>query len=98
MVRLWRGDWDTIIPFFQFLPKIREVAYTTNAIESIYMSPRKLTHNRRIFPNDDSALKSLFLAIRCISIFHLFRSNLHDPKFSRSPGVLYFPSPRYRSR
>jgi transposase-like protein len=38
--------------------------YTTNAIESLNMVMRKLTRNRRIFPNDDSASKSLFLAIR----------------------------------
>ncbi len=64
VIRLWRGNWDNIIPFFQFLPEIRKVIYTTNAIESLNMSLRKLTRNRRIFPNDDSALKSLFLAIR----------------------------------
>lgn len=64
VVRLWRGNWDNIIPFYQFLPEIRKVIYTTNAIESLNMVMRKLTRNRRIFPNDDSALKSLFLAIR----------------------------------
>jgi len=64
VVRLWRGNWDNVIPFFQFLPQIRKVIYTTNAIESLNMVMRKLTRNRRIFPNDDSALKSLFLAIR----------------------------------
>lgn len=64
VVRLWRGNWDNIIPFFQFLPQIRKVIYTTNAIESLNMVMRKLTRNRRIFPNDDSALKSLFSAIR----------------------------------
>ncbi|WP_338339229.1 IS256 family transposase [Xanthomonas euvesicatoria] len=63
VVRLWRGNWDTIIPFFQFLPEIRKVIYTTNAIESLNMVMRKYTRNRRIFPNDESALKSLFLAI-----------------------------------
>lgn len=64
VVRLWRSNWDNIIPFFQFLPEIRKVIYTTNAIESLNMVMRKYTRNRRIFPNDDSALKSLFLAIR----------------------------------
>ena len=64
VVRLWRGNWGNIIPFFQFLPEIRKVIYTTNAIESLNMVMRKYTRNRRIFPNDDSALKSLFLAIR----------------------------------
>lgn len=64
VVRLWRGNWNNIIPFFQFLPEIRKVIYTTNAIESLNMVMRKLTRNRRIFPNDESALKALFLAIR----------------------------------
>jgi putative transposase len=64
VIRLWRENWDNIIPFFQFLPDIRKVIYTTNAIESLNMVMRKYTRNRRIFPNDDSALKSLFMAIR----------------------------------
>lgn len=64
VVRLWRGNWENIIPFFQCLPEIRKVIYTTNAIESLNMVMRKLTRNRRIFPNDDSALNSLFMAIR----------------------------------
>jgi len=64
VVRLWRNNWDNIIPFFQFPPEIRKVIYTTNAIESLNMSLRKLTRNRRIFPNDESAVKALYLAIR----------------------------------
>lgn len=67
VIRLWRGHWDNIIPFFQFPPEIRKVIYTTNAVESLNASLRKLTRNRRIFPHDDSALKSMFLAIRNIS-------------------------------
>ena len=63
-VRIWRENWDNIIPFFQFLPEIRKVVYTTNTVESLNMVLRKLTRNRRIFPNDASALKSLFLAVR----------------------------------
>ena len=64
VIRLWRGNWDNIIPFFQFPPEIRKVVYTTNAIESLNMSLRKLTRNRRIFPSDESAIKALYLAIR----------------------------------
>jgi transposase-like protein len=63
VIRLWRGNWDNIIPFFQFLPEIRKVIYTTNAIESLNMVMRKYTRNRRIFPNDDSALKGMLLTI-----------------------------------
>lgn len=63
-VRVWRNAWPNVVPFFQFPPEIRKITYTTNAIESLNMTVRKYTRNRRIFPNDDSALKSLFLAIR----------------------------------
>jgi transposase-like protein len=63
VVRIWRGNWDNIIPFFQFPAEIRKVIYTTNAIESLNMSLRKLTRNRRIFPNDEAAVKSLYLAV-----------------------------------
>lgn len=58
VVQLWRGNWDNIIPFFQFPPEIRKMVYTTNAIESSNMSLRKLTHNRRISPNDEAALQT----------------------------------------
>ena len=63
VVRIWRGNWDNIIPFFQFPKEIRKVIYTTNAVESLNMSLRKLTRNRRIFPNDEAAMKALYLAI-----------------------------------
>ena len=60
----WRRAWSEVIPFFAFPPEIRKVIYTTNAIESLNMVMRKYTRNRRIFPNDDAALKALFMAIR----------------------------------
>ena len=63
-VRVWRNAWDNVVPFFQFPPEIRKITYTTNAIESLNMTMRKYTRNRRIFPSDESAMKSLYLAIR----------------------------------
>ena len=63
MVRLWRENWDSIIPFFQFLPEIRKVIYTTNAIESLNANLRRLTRNRKIFPSDQAAQKSLYSAV-----------------------------------
>jgi putative transposase len=63
-VRVWRNAWQNVVPFFQFPPEIRRITYTTNAIESLNATMRKYTRNRRIFPNDESALKSLYLAIR----------------------------------
>ena len=64
VVRLWRNNWDNIIPFFQFPPQIRKVIYTANAIESLNASLRKLTRNRKIFPNGESVFKAMYLAIR----------------------------------
>lgn len=63
-VRVWRNAWDNVVPLFQFPPEIRRITYTTNAIESLNACMRKYTRNRRIFPNDESAMKSLYLAIR----------------------------------
>lgn len=63
-VRVWRNAWPNVVPFFQFPPEIRRITYTTNAIESLNMTMRKYTRNRRIFPSDESAMKSLYLAIR----------------------------------
>ena len=66
-VRVWRNASANVVPMFQFPPEIRKIIYTTNAIESLNMTMRKYTRNRRIFPNDESALKSLYLAIRQVS-------------------------------
>lgn len=65
--RLWRNHWANIIPFFGYPPDIRRVIYTTNAIESVNMTLRKVIKNKRIFPDDDSALKLLYLAINNVS-------------------------------
>ena len=64
VVRLWRENWDSVIPCFQFLPEIRKVIYTTNAIESLNSTMRRLTRNRKIFPNDDAARKSLYSSVQ----------------------------------
>lgn len=54
------------IPFLAFPQEIRRILYTTNAIESLNSQLRKVTDNKRIFPNDDAVRKSLYLAIRNI--------------------------------
>jgi putative transposase len=63
----WRRNWPQIIPFFDYPPEIRKVIYTTNAIESVNMSLRKITKNRGSFPTDEALLKLLYLALRNIS-------------------------------
>lgn len=63
----WRRNWARITPFFDFPPEIRKVIYTTNAIESVNMSLRKITKNRGSFPSDEALLKLFYLALRNIS-------------------------------
>ena len=62
--QVWRRNWSRVIPFFQFPAEIRKVVYTTNAIESLNMSLRKIIKNRASFPNEESALRLLYLALR----------------------------------
>jgi len=63
----WRRNWNRIIPFFDYPPEIRKVIYTTNAIESVNMSLRKITKNRGSFPSDDALFKLFHLALKNIS-------------------------------
>jgi putative transposase len=63
----WRRNWPRITPFFDYPPEIRKVIYTTNAIESVNMSLRKITKNRGAFPSDEALLKLFYLALRNIS-------------------------------
>jgi transposase-like protein len=63
----WRRNWARVIPFFDYPPEIRKVIYTTNAIESINMSLRKVIKTRSSFPTDEAATKLFYLALRNIS-------------------------------
>jgi putative transposase len=63
----WRRNWERIIPFFAYSAEIRKVIYTTNAIESLNMSLRKVTTNRGSFPNDAAMFKLLYLALNNIA-------------------------------
>jgi putative transposase len=63
----WMNHWQRIIPFFAFPPEIRKAIYTTNAIESMNMTLRKVLKNHRAFPTDESALKVVYLAIQNIA-------------------------------
>ncbi|WP_409408660.1 IS256 family transposase [Acidithiobacillus ferriphilus] len=67
IVQSWRRNWARLIPFFDYPPEIRKVIYTTNAIESVNMSLRKITKNRGAFPSDDALLKLFYLALQNIS-------------------------------
>jgi len=67
IAKSWRTNWPRVIPFFAHPPEIRKIIYTTNAIESLNMSLRKVTKTRSSFPNDEAAAKLLYLALRNIA-------------------------------
>jgi putative transposase len=67
IAKSWRSNWTRVIPFFAHPPEIRKVIYTTNAIESLNMSLRKVTKSRGSFPNDEAVSKLLYLALRNIA-------------------------------
>lgn len=60
----WRARWSEITPFLAFPEEIRHAIYTTNAIEALHRHLRKALKTRGALPDDDAALKILFLAIR----------------------------------
>ena len=60
----WRRAWEHVVPMFAFPPAIRKMIYTTNALESLHRSLRKIIKTLGSFPSDDAAAKLLFLAIR----------------------------------
>ena len=63
----WRADWNRLTVFFDYWPEIRKAIYTTNAIESLNYSSRKLLKTRSAFPNGDSIMKAPFLAINRVA-------------------------------
>ena len=60
----WRRSWEYVIPFFAFAPAIRKMIYTTNAVEALNRSLRKIIKTRGSFPTDEAAFKLLYLAIK----------------------------------
>ena len=65
--QMWRKNWERVIPFFDYPADIRKVIYTTNAIESLNRSLRKVIKTKGAFPNDASILKIFYLALANIS-------------------------------
>ena len=59
----WRENWDKLITIFDYTAEIQEIIYTANAVESLNSVIRKAICNRKIFPNEQSAIKVIYLAI-----------------------------------
>jgi putative transposase len=78
IAQIWRRNWSRITPFFDYPPEIRRIIYTTNAIESVNMSLRKISKNRGSFPSDEALSKLFYLALMNIS--KKWTMPLHDWK------------------
>lgn len=63
MIKLWESAWPEFVPFLDFPPEVRKLIYTTNAIESLNARFRAATRRRGHFPDEQSALKVLYLAV-----------------------------------
>ena len=61
-MKSWEQNWDILTPIFKFSADVRKVIYTTNAIESLNSTYKKLNRQRTIFPSDKALLKSLYLS------------------------------------
>lgn len=61
-MRSWETNWDVISPIFKYSSEVRKVIYTTNAIESLNSSYRRLNRQRSVFPSDTALLKALYLS------------------------------------
>ena len=83
----WRRAWEDVVPFFAFAPGVREMIYSTNAVEALNRSLRKIIETRGSFPNDDAALKLLYLAKMA-----LLRSYVLNKILSKSSGPYRLPS------
>jgi putative transposase len=65
--QMWRRHWEHVTPFFAYPAEIRKVIYTTNTVESLNRSLRKIVKTRGSFPNEEAALKLLYLALQRIT-------------------------------
>jgi putative transposase len=88
LVAAWERAWDQFVPFLEFDTAIRKVIYTTNAIESINFQLRKIIKNRGHFPDDDAAIKLLYLGIRNITGRHIDGDGLTRERGERGTGTL----------
>jgi transposase-like protein len=66
IIKLWQNAWAEFVPFLSYSPEIRKVIYSTNAIESMHARFRRAVRVRGHFPNEQAALKCLYLTVRSL--------------------------------
>ena len=62
-VKSWKDNWDELTAYFDYPIEIRRIIYTTNVIESLNSTIRKYTKTKTVFPEDQAALKAVYLAV-----------------------------------
>jgi transposase-like protein len=87
--QMWRRHWDNLITLFEYPDDIRKAIYTTNAIESLNSVVRKAIKNRKVFPNDTSAMKVVYLAIESAS--KKWTMPIHNWKAALNRFMIEFP-------
>ncbi|WP_083891152.1 IS256 family transposase [[Leptolyngbya] sp. PCC 7376] len=89
--QIWLNHWDNIIPLFDYPAPIRRIIYTTNAIEAVNRSLRKVLKTKSMFPHADAALKLLYLALK-----HLMkRWTIPIPHWKRALSYFAIDNPEY---
>lgn len=68
IAKSWYSNWQNLVIFLDYPAEIRKIIYTTNALESVNSCLRKVTKNKRVFPNDDSVFKTLYLTIQYLTL------------------------------
>ena len=89
IAQAWRTHWPNLITLFDYPDDIRKVIYTTNAIESLNSVIRKAIKNRKLFPNDQSAAKVIYLAIQAAS--KKWTMPIHNWKAALNRFMIEFP-------
>lgn len=84
----WINHWDNVIPFFDYPEDIRKAIYTTNAIEALNRSFRKIIKTRGAFPTDESIFKLLYLALQKAS--KKWTMPIHNWKAAVNRFIIYF--------
>ena len=85
---LWRKDWARLTPFFDYPAAIRKAVYTTNAIESLNYSLRRIVKDKGAFPNDEAISELLWLGLREAS--KKWKRPIHDWKAALNQFVILY--------
>lgn len=87
--QIWIRHWENIIPIFDYPMEIRRVIYTTNAIESVNRSLRKVIKTKAVFPDEASVFKLMYLAMNNIS--KKWKRPIKDWRAALSHFAILFP-------